>query len=66
MIQSGGGDWIINSIPLGKKDAKVTLIIDGRMSFMETLKPFDLTGTSPSNQKILLCGLCVSVVKNLS
>ncbi len=68
MIQSGGGDWIINSIPLGNEDAKVILIIDGWMSFMETLKPFDLTGTSSENdseplavklKNTSLCVLCL-------
>jgi hypothetical protein len=59
MTQSGDGDWVINSTFLA------TALTQDGISFSELLKAFDLAGTSPPNQKPVLCALCDSVVKNL-
>jgi len=66
MIQSGDGDWIINSIPSGIESQMLQdALIQDRICILKGQKAFYLAGTSPPNKKYLLRVLRASVVKNL-
>jgi hypothetical protein len=66
MIQSGEGDWIIDSIPSGTESGALLVdLVHRKWGLLEGQNAFCLAGTSPPNEKPLLCVLCASVVKNL-
>jgi hypothetical protein len=52
MIQSGDGDWIINSIPSGiESQMPQDAPLHNRMCFLKGQKAFYLAGISPPNKK---------------
>jgi hypothetical protein len=63
MIQSGDGDWIINSILSGIESQMLQdALIQDRISVLKGQKAFYLAGTSPPNKEMsspcppCLCG----------
>ena len=68
MIQSGDGDWIIDSVPPGMiSSISRKAFMQKRLSMLKRQRAFCLVGNLPAKQKnSLLRVLSDSVVKNLS
>ena len=58
MIQSGGGDWIINSLPSGiESQTPYGALTQDRISVLKRKKTFDLAVSPAKSKNISLCPL---------